>query len=169
MSSDSFTARIRWQADADPAWELETSHGGFANPEQAALFANGFTNRAADELRLDDGRVCMTLTDGSTFELAAEIVQVWRLPEDCAEGEEHYPVADDWDFHRVAISFDELSALGLDGGFAQIKYGVVDPNGTGVDVAIALDATGLLTVTVNEKADETLQDASFALGIIPRT
>ena len=71
MSSDSFTARVRWQADADPAWELETSHGGFANPEQAALFANGFTNRAADELRLDDGRVCMTLTDGSTFELAA--------------------------------------------------------------------------------------------------
>jgi hypothetical protein len=37
MSSDSFTPRIRWQADADPAWELETSHDGFVNPEEAAF------------------------------------------------------------------------------------------------------------------------------------
>ena len=170
MSSDSFTARIRWQADADPAWELETSHDGFADPEEAAFFANGLTNRAAVELRLEEGRVWLTLIDGSTFELAADVVQVWRLPEDGMEGEEHYPVADDSDFYRVAMTFDELSAIGLDGGFAQIKYGVVDPNGAEVDVAISLDETGLLTVTVNEKtADELAQDASFVLGIIART
>jgi hypothetical protein len=27
MSHERFTARIRWQADADPTWEVETSHG----------------------------------------------------------------------------------------------------------------------------------------------
>jgi len=112
MSSDSFTARIRWQADADPAWELETSHDGFVNPEEAAFFANGLTNPAAVELRLDDGRVWLTLIDGSTFELAADVVQVWRLPEDGVEGEDHYPVADDSDFRRVTMTFDELSAIG---------------------------------------------------------
>ena len=68
------------------------------------------------------------------------------------------------------MTFDELSAIGLDGGFAQFKYGVVDPNGAEVDVAISLDETGLLTVTVNEKAaDELAQGASFVLGIIART
>ena len=165
MSSDFFTARIRWQADTDPAWELETSHGGFVNPEQAALFANGFADTAADELRLVSGRLLMTLTDGTTLDLEPGAVQVWRLPEN---GEEPR-VADDADFQRVSMTFDQLSSLGLDGGFVQIKYGVLDPTGNGIDVAIALDETGLLTVTVEETGvDEMAEDASFTLGIIPR-
>jgi hypothetical protein len=162
---DRFTARLRWQADADPCWELETAHSGFTTPEDAALFANGFAAAGADDLRLLAGRLVMTLTDGTMLDLHPDAVQIWHLPDD---GQEHQ-VADDGDFRRSLLTLAELSEAGLDGGFNQIKYGVTTLTGEPVDVAINLDDTGVLSLTVEERAaDEVTQEASFILGIIPK-
>lgn len=165
MPSRSFIARLRWQADADACWELETTHGGFATPEDAALLANGFAEAGADELRLESGRLILTLTDGSRVELRPDAVQIWRLPDD---GQEHQ-VADDAELTRLGLSLAELSDNGLDGGFTQIKYGVTSSVGEPIDVAITLDETGLLSLTVEERAaDDSDREASFTLGIIPK-
>lgn len=164
MSEERFVARIRWQADADPIWEVETSHGGFETAEDAALFANGFLEAGADELRLESGRLLLTLTDRSLSELPPDAVQIWRLRDDGMD----YQVADDQDFERVPISIERLSAMGFDGGFTQIKYGVTDAAGSQVNVVLRLNEIGSLSVTVEGTSPEQSEDASFAFGIIPR-
>jgi hypothetical protein len=164
MSQERFVARIRWQADADPTWEIETAHGGFETAEDAALFANGFLEAAADELRLDAGRLFLTLTDHSSIELSSEAVQIWRLRDDGTDCQ----VADDRDFERVLISIDRLSAMGFDGGFTQIKYGVANSAGAQVNVVLRLNEMGNLSVTVETALPGRADDASFAFGIIPR-
>ena len=164
MSEQGFVARIRWQADADPIWEVETTHGGFETAEDAALFANGFLEAGADELRLDSGRLHLTLTDHSSSELSAESVDIWRLRDDGTECQ----VADDHDFERMPISIERLSAMGFDGGFTQIKYGVTDATGAQVNVVLGLNETGNLSVTVENPVAPPIEDASFAFGIIPR-
>jgi hypothetical protein len=164
MSQDRFTARIRWQADVDPTWEVETSHGGFETAEDAALFANGFLDAGADELRLESGRLRLTFTDRSTVELPESAVEVWRLPDDGDDCQ----VADDRDFELVSVTMERLSAMGFDGGFTQLKYGVTDSAGAQVDVAISLNETGNLSVTVEDGATDPVEDASFAFGVIAR-
>lgn len=164
MSEDRFVARVRWQADADPSWEIETAHGGFETAEDAALFANGFLEAGADELRLDSGRLLLTLTDRSSNELTAEAVQVWRLRDDGSDCQ----IADDQDFERLPISIERLSAMGFDGGFTPIKYGVTDPASVQVNVVLGLNETGNLSVTVQGSSPEPPDDASLAFGIIPR-
>ena len=76
-------------------------------------------------------------------------------------------VADDQDFERVPISIERLSAMGFDGGFTQIKYGVTGPSGVQVNVVLGLNETGNLSLTVEETSPELSKDASFVLGIIP--
>jgi hypothetical protein len=164
MSEERFVARIRWQADADPTWEIETTHGGFETAEDAALFANGFLEAGADELRLECGRLLLALTDHSSRELPADAVQIWRLTDDGADCQ----VADDQDFERVPMSIERLSAMGFDGGFTQIKYGVTDAAGVQVDVVLGLNETGNLSVTVEAAPSRPGEAASFAFGIIPR-
>jgi hypothetical protein len=164
LSQDRFTARIRWQADADPTCEIETSHAGFETAEDAALFANGFLDAGADELRLESGHLFLTLTDRSTIELRQVTIDVWRLPDDGGD----YQVADDNDFARTPITIERLSAMGFDGGFTQIKYGVTAAAGAQVDVSIALNETGNLTVTVETRPTEPTDGASFAFGVIAR-
>jgi hypothetical protein len=164
MTPRPFSARIRWQSDADPCYELETHHPGFATADDAALFANGFSAAGADELRLSDGALVLTLTDGSQVELPLEVVQVWRLQDDGQE----IQVADDIDFQLAAVTFEELSSQGLDGGFVQVKYGVLDPDNEPLDVAVYLDETGLLGVTVHARGQDEGGEASFALGVITR-
>jgi hypothetical protein len=164
MSEQRFTARIRWQADVDPTWEMETSHPGFETAEDAALFANGFLEAGADELRLESGRLILTLTDGTSVEPPADAVQIWRLPDDGTDCQ----IADDADFERTTISIERLSAMGFDGGFTQIKYGVTDGTGAQVDVAVELNETGNLSVTVEAPAPDSVEHASLAFGIIPR-
>jgi len=46
-----YTAVLRWKGP-DPALELETRHAGFAIPEEAALFANSFTDNSPERLHL---------------------------------------------------------------------------------------------------------------------
>ena len=164
MSQERFAALIRWQADADPSWEIETAHSGFGSPEDAALFANGFLDAGADELRLEGGRLYLTLSDHTCTEVPPDSVQVWRLRDDGTECQ----VADDLDFERASISIDRLSAMGFDGGFTQLKYGVTDAAGAQVNVVLRLNETGNLTVTVQATPRAAPEDASFAFGIIPR-
>lgn len=164
MPPHTFTAHIRWQADVDPTWEIETLHGGFETAEDAALFANGFLEAGADELRLRSGHLSLALTDQSSVELGEGVVQIWRLP----ESDDELQVADDVDFQRVSMTLPQLSALGFDGGFVQIKYGVTDSDGAQVQVAVTLNETGNLSVTVDEPGDGSMDDASFAFGIVPR-
>lgn len=164
MSRQVFTAHIRWQADVDPGWEIETSHPGFQSAEDAALFANGFLEAGADELRLASGRLSLSLTDRSSIDLPEDAVQVWRLPQSA----EDIQIADDADFHLVSMNLSQLSALGFDGGFVQIKYGVTDAAGTQVQVGLSVNETGNLSVTVDETRDEMPEAASFVFGIIPR-
>jgi len=164
MSQQYFTARIRWQADADPTWEIETAHEGFETAEDAALFANGFLDSGADELRLDAGRLLLTLTDHSTIELPSTAIQIWRLPDDGSD----LQVADDMDFEKMSLSIERLSAMGFDGGFTQIKYGVTDAAGIQVNVVLRLNETGNLSVTVEAPPEDLPDPASFAFGIITR-
>jgi hypothetical protein len=166
MPQPPFTARIRWQADADPSWEIETLHPGFETAEDAALFANGFLEAGAEELRLEGSRLLLSLADRTVQELSADSIQVWRLPESA----EDVRVADDADFQRVILSPEQLSALGFDGGFMQVKYGVSDAAGAQVVVVIETNEIGNLSVTVEElRGDEAIAaGASFALGIIAR-
>ena len=164
MPPQTFTAHIRWQADVDPSWEIETQHVGFETAEDAALFANGFLEAGADELRLRSGHLSLALTDRSSVELGEGVVQIWRLP----ESDDELQVADDVDFQRVSMTLPQLSALGFDGGFVQIKYGVTGSGGAQVQVAVTLNETGNLSVTVDEPGDGSMDDASFAFGIIPR-
>jgi hypothetical protein len=132
--------------------------------EDAALFANGFLEAGADTLRLESGRLYLTLTDHSSAELPVDAVQIWRLPDDGAECQ----VADDRDFERVPLSIERLSAMGFDGGFTQIKYGVTDTMGAQVNVVLGLNETGNLSVTVEAAPSDLVEGASFAFGIIPR-
>jgi hypothetical protein len=164
MSQERFTARIRWQADVDPSWELETAHPGFETAEDAALFANGFLEAGADELRLESGRLILTFTDCSSVEFPSDSAQIWCLPDDGTDCQ----VADDADFERASISIEHLSAMGFDGGFTQIKYGVTDVTGAQVDVAVELNETGNLSVTVESPSRDSAEEASFAFAILPR-
>jgi hypothetical protein len=164
MPGQAFTAHIRWQADVDPGWEIETLHSGFDTAEDAALFANGFLEPGADELRLDCGHLSLTLTDHSSIDLVEEAIRIWRLP----DSGEDFQVADDSDFQQISMTLAQLSALGFDGGFVQIKYGVTDTAGAQVQVALTLNETGNLSVTVEEASPEPMEEASFAFGIIPR-
>ncbi len=164
MSTAQFSARIRWQSEIDPCFELETRHGGFPGAEEAALFANGFSEAAALDLRLTTGRLVLSLTNGSEIELQQDSVQVWELPD---SGEE-YQVADDSQFQLVPLTLNQVSGRGLDGGFVALKYGVLGPDQAIADVTVEVDETGLPEVKVHEASDDQSEAASFALGIIVR-
>jgi hypothetical protein len=164
MSTTQFTARIRWQCDANPCFELETRHTGFATAEEAALFANGFSEAAAAELQLARGQVLFTRVDGSESELERDAITVWHLPDDGQD----FQVADDEDFEVVPLSFAAMSAMGLDGGFLQIKYGVLGRSQEVVDVAVEINETGLPEVTVHESDEDVGEAASFSFSIIAR-
>lgn len=161
-----FAARIRWQAEADPAWELETHHPGFSSAEDAALFANGYGDAGVADLRLDGGNLLLTLTDGSTAALAADGASVWHF----AGAIDENTVARDVDFERVDLTFSALSSRGIDGGFVPLVYAVLGPNAEPLDVSINVDELGMLRVTVerNPAGAPPPPDASLLFGVIPR-
>ena len=68
----------------------------------------------------------------------------------------------------MLISIDRLSAMGFDGGFTQIEYGVANSIGAQVNVVLRLNETGNLSVTVEAAVPGPADDASFTFGIIPR-
>lgn len=161
-----FVARVRWRCEADPRWEIETRHGPFPMPEDAALFANGFSTRSPVLLELHAGRLNLGFTDGSSQRIRTADVQVWRLPRDFDVTQP----ADDSSFDHVRASLRDLTDLGLDGRWGQLAYGVVGPAGETIDVLLEMDETGdLKVITIDEgPAVEEEGPALFSLGVMPR-
>lgn len=161
-----FAARVRWRCEADPRWEMETLHAGFAQAEDAALFANGFSTRSPSLLELDRGRFHLGFTDGTAEQVRAGAYQLWRLPRDFDPAH----AADDSSFEPVDASPSDLSEMGLDGRWGQLAYGVVGPKGEGVDVLLEVDDTGgLKVITIDqqpEMADH--EPASFSMAVLPK-
>lgn len=161
-----FAARVRWRSEVDPAWEIETRHDGFAMPEDAALFANGFSTRSPTTLILRGGRMEMGFSDGTTRPIRGGEYQLWRLPRDFDASQP----ADDASFDAVEMSLESLTGSGLDGRWAQLAYGVLGPTGEMVDVILEVDETGdLKVIAIDETpgmADGEI--ASFGLGVVPR-
>jgi hypothetical protein len=167
VATKAFTARIRWRCERDHSWEVETWQGGFASAEDAALWANGFSEPAAAILALWRGKLELTLTDQESRILAPGSFHIWRLP----DGFDRSVPADDSCFREVqGGGTDLLTDLGLDGEWQQIAYGVLGPQGETIDVILELDDTGKLEVTTIEDWRGVLvgEGASFSLGVVPR-
>jgi hypothetical protein len=71
-----YTAVLRWKGP-DPALELETRHAGFAIPEDAALFANAFSDNSPERLKLGRTGLRLFLVDGTSTSLTFELVTAW--------------------------------------------------------------------------------------------
>lgn len=160
----SFSVRVRWQAEADCAWELETHHGGFQSAEEAGLFANGFADVGIAELRLELGRLRLGLSDGSWTPMHPEAVTIWAIPAGRTDGR----IATDADFRKMDVAITGLSEQGLDGGFIPLAYGVLGPDRQPVDVRILLD-DDLGTVDVRVFDDwAPVEEGLLLFGVIPR-
>jgi hypothetical protein len=165
-----YAVRIRWQAAADPGWEVESHHGGFETAEDAALFANGLGDADVAALELGRGEFRLELTDGTVEALPPAAVTVWALESPTAgDG-----VATDTDFRRVPVEPPQLSKRGLDGGFVPLGYAVLGPGGEPLDVTIAIDGDlGTLNVTVDSPATDGEMPPppvgdGLLFGVIPR-
>jgi hypothetical protein len=162
----SFSVRIRWQAEVDCAWELETHHTGFGTAEEAALFANGLAEGGLAHLRLERGELRLGFTDGSSAAMDPAAVTVWALAREAAGR----PSAADIDFRRIDVALPVLSRRGLDGAFIALAYGVLDPERQPLDVRISLDEDlGTVDVSVATEGDNASADEGLLLfGLIPR-
>lgn len=164
--SESFSVRMRWQAEADCTWELETQHPGFPSAEEAALFANGLADVGVADLRLERGELRMVLADGSSMAIDPDAVTVWTLAKEAAGKR----AATDADFSRVEVPLATLSRHGLDGAFVPLAYSVIGPDAEPIDVRILLDEDlGTMDVTVALDDDTVPSDQRLLLfGLIPR-
>src|SRR5512141_1099890 len=132
MATTTYTAIIRWRGP-DPALELETTHTGFPTPEEAALYANGIPPRTPIGLQvLPDGTAVFTLNDYTETPCSREQLTVWALSPN-AEASSDLVVATENDFEPVHPG--ELAVrFSAQGDYLQVQYGVLDPNGTPLDV-----------------------------------
>lgn len=161
----SFSVRVRWQAEADCAWEVETHHGGFASAEEAALFANGLADVAIVDLRLERGKLRLGFTDGSWTMMHPEAVTIWTLAKEAAAKR----TAADTDFSKTDIPISTLSRHGLDGAFLPLAYGVLGPDRQPVDVRILLDEDlGTVDVRVSDDPPNDNDQGLLLFGLIPR-
>jgi hypothetical protein len=127
-----YVARIRWRHVADPFWEIDTRHHGFESWRVAACFANGLTEDGAAALSLHDGDLVLHLVNGRDARLEGGDAVIWER----AEAPE---LPEDLRFVRAAVGPRELSAMGLDGPFSPMRFGV-DEVGIGpLDVRVEAD------------------------------
>jgi len=142
-----FTAVVRWRGP-DPTIELETRHPGFRTPEEAALFANAFSPNAPLGLRLSSKTdLRLLMVDGHYARWLVGEVTIWVLTvfESDSDG---FVVANDNDFEAKSFLEYPLPPSAF-GDYEQAQYGVVDPEGSPVDVSLDWDDQDRLRVTVN--------------------
>ncbi len=167
MATTTYTAIIRWRGP-DPALELETTHTGFQTPEEAALYANGIPPRTPIGLQvLPDGTAVFTLNDYTETPCSREQLTVWALSPN-VEATSDLIVACENDFEPVHPG--ELAVrFSAQGDYLQVQYGVLDPNGTPLDVRIGWDDGDHLRVTVADGtiADQREREPTPALGNLP--
>ena len=154
MPAARYVARIRWRCDVDPDWELDTRHPGFDAWREAACFANGLSEEGAGILFLQDGALVLQLVNGRDVVLDSQDTVIWqRLRPRSGE------TPDDVNFVRVQAGPDELSAMGLDGCFSPLRFGVDDARGASrMDVRVEADVQRravLVSLTVPNEEDET--------------
>ena len=142
-----FAARIRWRRSADPDWEIDTRHLGFESWRQAACFANGLTEQGACALFLCEGVLVLQLVNGRDVIVEDSEIVVWQR-----EGPPDASLPRDSQFIRAALGLRQLSAMGLDGPFSPMRFGVDDLCGSQrIDVRVEADArrrTVLVTLAV---------------------
>jgi hypothetical protein len=154
-----FAARIRWRRIADPDWEIDTRHPGFESWREAACFANGLTEEGACGLFLYDGVLVLQLVNGRDVIVEESEIVIWQR-----EAAPDAGLPKDSEFMRVALDLGRLSAMGLDGAFSPMRFGVDDVRGSQrLDVRVEADArrrSVFVTLAV-------LSDGSEASGDTP--
>ena len=146
-SAATFTAVVRWRGP-DPTIELETRHPGFRTPEDAALFANAFSPNAPLGLRLTSNTdLHLLMVDGHYVRWLVGDVTIWVLTvfESDSDG---FVVANDNDFEAKSFLEYPLPPSAF-GDYEQAQYGVVDREGSPVDIILDWDDQDRLRVTVN--------------------
>jgi hypothetical protein len=130
-----YVARIRWRCDVDPDWEIDTRHSGFEAWREAACFANGLSEEGPCILFLQDGALVLQLVNGRDVVLDDQDIVIWQRLNARSGG-----TPDDINFVRASEGPDELSAMGLDGCFSPVRFGVDDAWGLSrMDVRVEAD------------------------------
>jgi hypothetical protein len=157
-----FTALMRWRGP-DPTIEIETSHPGFATPENAALFANGFSPNTPVELRLwSDSTLDFLLASGDYVRWHGGDVKVWALAP--AAGE---PIAAiDSEFEAKPFADFRFPATAF-GDYRQTQYAVLDQKGNPIDLVVDWDEKSRLRITVPMNGSDEELRALFSLGVKP--
>jgi hypothetical protein len=159
-----FAARIRWRRIADPDWEIDTRHPGFESWREAACFANGLTEEGACGLFLYEGVLVLQLVNGRDVIVEESEIVIWQR-----EAPPDATLPKDSEFIRMALDLGQLSAMGLDGAFGPMRFGVDDVRGSQrIDVRVEADVrrrTVLVTLAVvsdgAETSGETLPGSLF--------
>jgi hypothetical protein len=161
-----FTAVIRWRGP-DPTLEIETRHGGFASPEEAALFANALAPAAPLGLRITPSDAAeLLMPDGNYVPHSNAEATVWTIP-GLSASEFELVVTDDDDFEPFAFAgypFDDSAR----GDYEQAQYAVLAPDGSRVNVSVEWDDFDRLRVTVEESLADEDATPMFALGGLPK-
>jgi hypothetical protein len=130
-----YVARIRWRCDVDPDWEIDTRHSGFEAWREAACFANGLSEEGSCILFLQDGALVLQLVNGRDVVVDDQDIVIWQRVNPTRGG-----TPDDINFVRASEGPDELSAMGLDGCFTPVRFGVDDAWGwSRMDVRVEAD------------------------------
>jgi hypothetical protein len=130
-----FIARIRWRRVAEPSWEIDTRHHGFESWRVAACFANGLSEDGASTLSLQDGALILHLVNGRDVRIASSDAVIWERTE-----RSDLDMPEELGFIRAALGPREMTALGLDGPFTAMRFGVDEAGGsTPLDVRVEAD------------------------------
>ena len=159
-----YVARIRWRRVAGPEWEIDTRHPGFESWRLAACFANGLTEDGAAALSLHEGDLILHLVNGRDARIGRGDAVIWERTE-----QPNSELPDELSFIRAAVDPRELSAMGLDGPFTAMRFGVDDIGGSArLDVRVEADArrravlvTLITPSRVNALGAESLESALF--------
>ena len=153
---------------ADPDWEIDTRHPGFESWRQAACFANGLTEEGACALFLYEGVLVLQLVNGRDVIVEESEIIVWQR-----ESPPEATLPKDFEFMRTALDLAHLSAMGLDGAFSPMRFGVDDLCGSQpIDVRVEADArrrTVLVTLAVvSDGAEASGEALSGTLFDVPQ-
>lgn len=130
-----FIARIRWRRVGKPEWEIDTRHRGFESWRLAACFANGLTEDGAAALSLHDGELVLHLVNGRDARIDGADAVIWERAEPT-----NPDVPEELSFIRATVGLRELSAMGLDGPFTAMRFGVDELGGSArLDVRVEAD------------------------------
>ena len=153
IAAPRYVARIRWRCDVDPDWEIDTRHPGFEAWREAACFANGLSEEGACILFLQDGALVLQLVNGRDVVVDGQDTIIWQRSNPSSSG-----TPDDINFVRADAGPDELSAMGLDGCFSPLRFGVDDARGLSrMDVRVEADVQRravLVSLAVPNEEDE---------------